>query len=613
MIIIVPAKLTGTIIPAASASRADVGAAYADAAEGDTITIPAGTESWTNTLFVTKAVTIQGAGIGQTIILDDIIKVPNQADTEAFLILDTTTNKFYRLSGIEFRIGTRTAGSYINGSVQVRGQSHSIRIDNCKFDRLLNAGVYIYGGTLGVIDNCKWNLTTRHTIATKNHQLYGLSYGRGSWETPLTPGSSQMWYYEDNTFTGDDSDSFGGGRACWRFNTFTNSLIHTHGTESTGLYRGCRWTEIYGNTMYHTTTDTRNFVDFRDGGGLIASNTIVDTGSAFQIIQYNNYRMNGPYVWWGGADGTNPLDLNDTAGGIYDTGICTTATSGSGVSLRTLIDTNKNWTIDQWAGYTLRNMSSNYQSFVSNIPYTSNFFSQIVNNTATTITYRDHATSLKMRFAAGNSYEIRRVILALDQPGSGTSDPWDPHDTNNARWLNQPREPIYQWENRVNGVLVTVPPGYGNIIEGRDYSNNVAHPTWTPYTYPHPLRSGDTNVPPSPPSAPTSLVATKISSSQIDLSWTNTAGTNAELVRIERSLTGGGVGFSQIDTVDATESTYSNFSLAPNTTYYYRIRASNGAGFSAYTSEANATTDAIINPSTIKGRRIGGLTRLIGQ
>src|SRR5882724_7452022 len=48
-------------IKAASSSRADIGTAVAAAADGDTVTVPAGTASWTATLEVTKGITIQGA------------------------------------------------------------------------------------------------------------------------------------------------------------------------------------------------------------------------------------------------------------------------------------------------------------------------------------------------------------------------------------------------------------------------------------------------------------------------------------------------------------------------------------------------------------------------
>ncbi len=59
-------------INANSASQSDVAAAIASAADGDTVTIPGGTASWTRTLQIKKGITIQGAGVGATIIKDSV-------------------------------------------------------------------------------------------------------------------------------------------------------------------------------------------------------------------------------------------------------------------------------------------------------------------------------------------------------------------------------------------------------------------------------------------------------------------------------------------------------------------------------------------------------------
>lgn len=44
--------------------------------DGDTITIPAGTFTWTAQVHLTKGITLQGAGVGTTIILDDVQDIP---------------------------------------------------------------------------------------------------------------------------------------------------------------------------------------------------------------------------------------------------------------------------------------------------------------------------------------------------------------------------------------------------------------------------------------------------------------------------------------------------------------------------------------------------------
>ena len=64
-----------------------------------------------------------------------------------------------------------------------------------------------------------------------------------------------------------------------------------------------------------------------------------------------------------------------------------------------------------------------------------------------------------------------------------------------ARLLAQNRTP----DNYLAGgaALHLFTTGQGNIVEGRDFTNNVVHPTWTPYTYPHPLTATNTISPTS--------------------------------------------------------------------------------------------------------------------
>ena len=103
------------------------------------------------------------------------------------------------------------------------------------------------------------------------------------------------------------------------------------------------------------------------------------------------------------------------------------------------------------------------------------------------------------------------------------------------------------------------------------------------------VASATTQSPPPPPSAPTSLLATPASSSQIDLSWTNTS-TSQTGVKIERSIDN--VNFTQIALAAAAAVSYSDTGLRASTTYAYRVRATNASGDSAYSDVASATTPA---------------------
>jgi len=98
-----------------------------------------------------------------------------------------------------------------------------------------------------------------------------------------------------------------------------------------------------------------------------------------------------------------------------------------------------------------------------------------------------------------------------------------------------------------------------------------------------------------PPAPPSGLTATAASATQINLSWTNNA-TNQTGFKLERSPDG--VTFTQIGTTGAIITIYSDSPLAPLTLYYYRVRATNGAGDSAYSIVASITTLADTNPPT---------------
>ena len=112
------------------------------------------------------------------------------------------------------------------------------------------------------------------------------------------------------------------------------------------------------------------------------------------------------------------------------------------------------------------------------------------------------------------------------------------------------------------------------------------------------------------PTAPTSLTATPISTTRIDLGWT--ASTDAVGVtgyRVERCQGAGCTDFAQVGTPTATS--YSDTGLTPSTTYRFRVRATDAAGnLSAYSAIATATTQAV--PDTTAPSAPTGLTATPG-
>lgn len=91
------------------------------------------------------------------------------------------------------------------------------------------------------------------------------------------------------------------------------------------------------------------------------------------------------------------------------------------------------------------------------------------------------------------------------------------------------------------------------------------------------------------PAAPSSLTATAVSGTEIDLSWTDNSA-NETGFKIEQSADGS-TGWSQIDTVAQNVTSYHNTGLSAGDTWYYRVRAYNGVGNSPYSNTAHDTTD----------------------
>jgi pectate lyase len=101
--------------------------------------------------------------------------------------------------------------------------------------------------------------------------------------------------------------------------------------------------------------------------------------------------------------------------------------------------------------------------------------------------------------------------------------------------------------------------------------------------------TGGGTPPPPAPAAPGGLGASAVSSSQINLSWSDNS-SNEDGFRVERSSDG--VNFSEVGTTGSNATTFASTGLAASTTYHYRVRAYNSGGNSAYSNNASATTQA---------------------
>ncbi len=506
--LLVSAHASGSIINAASVSEADVTTAIAAASNGDTVVIPAGTATWTSKLTITKAITLRGNGIGNTIIRD--------GGTSTQMILWALPSGFSRITGIEFQNGGRSPFAYgPSGVIRIEGKNNngsSFRFDNNKWENV--QGVIVPDSVIGVFDH--------NTVNLINAWLYiygglwdGDSYDRGdgSWHAGITFGDANWLFIETNTVSSSDGiihaveDAYGGARFVLRDNALYNMKVSVHGTESSARYRGGLAADIYDNVW--TGSNANSILGEMRSGVTIFHDNSIDGYQNAAHLDLAIHRAKLPFSPWGGADGKNSWDVNDTTNhtgngyGGGPSGLSATGTAnGASSGLTVNVTHSGTWSTNQWAGYSVTRTTN--LGGLSTLTY-----SEIQSSTSTSITYSDNDSygTPALAFTNGDSMEIYRVIYALDQPGrtggaviASVASPTPP-----AGWNDQISTPCYSWNNtEVTGPNAYFSPTVKILQSGRDYYNETSMPGYTEYTYPHPLTGGSPTPSPSPTSTPPS-------------------------------------------------------------------------------------------------------------
>jgi hypothetical protein len=90
-----------------------------------------------------------------------------------------------------------------------------------------------------------------------------------------------------------------------------------------------------------------------------------------------------------------------------------------------------------------------------------------------------------------------------------------------------------------------------------------------------------------PPGTPGTPTTSNVTSSSVTLNWAASSGTVTNY-QVERATGATSTSFSQVGT--STGTSFTNSGLAANTTYRYRVRATNSAGSSAFSGIVNVTT-----------------------
>jgi hypothetical protein len=524
-------ELQGATIAAKSVSLADVRSAIASARDGDTVTVPAGTATWTSSLNVDKYITLQGAGAGSTVIIDAVagafreqrrekgngpnmdskqsprrgparlrrfssaksvgLKSPRSRKQSSSLIsINLARDLPFRMTGFAFKGDPATRTKTTKPRIQAAGNSHSFRIDHCTFDQLNGWHLSVDGFLWGVIDHCRFNASRRGAVLSVMHRRWnGENFGNGSWADEPHWGSEKFIFIEDNVFENGGIDSYQGARFVVRHNQFRNGKLVLHGTEGQG--RGAKQVEEYGNTYVN---------DSPNQAGQIRSGCIVTHDNKWSNVAKGHvlqaYRQFHSSPHWGGSNGQNPYDDNAPNGtqGYWETG---KHTGPDGATV--LSDATKNWTANQWyqpgATYVVRNITQDARAQSAARKIQSFAISNTSNSlTCSSLTFYPGEV---LTFNTGDTYQIWKVTHSLDQPGLGKGDLLTGLPGRPAKWPNQVTEPCYSWNNTAleNGRAINLSSSEPSIKKGRDFLNETPKPGYEPYTHPHPLVTGNPATP----------------------------------------------------------------------------------------------------------------------
>ncbi len=314
-------------IQAASCSQAAVATAVNSARDGDTVVVPAGSCSWTANLTITnKMLTIQGAGIGQTTLIDNVPRVNGQPQMLNWITKDGGLS---RITGITFQGGT-TPDGFNTGIVDISGVSHQLRIDHCRFVPTQTSGLMLEGYLWGVIDHNIFDVSSGTGfgmyIFHNAWNVSGSDFGDASWADDTSMGTNKAMFVEDNTFTNNQSvipqqyavDGWSGSRVVYRNNTFVNTTWANHGTESSGRWRSQRQYEVYNNTFsLNGNISFPSMVGARGGVGVIFNNTATTSGGAGidVLVDLQYYRATGSFDPWGQCNGSSVWDGDQQSNG----------------------------------------------------------------------------------------------------------------------------------------------------------------------------------------------------------------------------------------------------------------------------------------------------------
>ena len=280
-----------------------------------------------------------------------------EAATGSLANLDGEGLPAWSSASVEYKTGR---GSDVDdGTVVLNGVNTSegrVVVGNCKFDKLISRENIRCDGALGVVFGCTSILSPKsYYFAYSFHKNWGGSgsFGDGSWASPVNWGTDEFLYYEDNTI----SRAYDQGGAAFdsqggaRFAVRYNTIDDCNITLH-GTESGGRPRGARAVEIYGNTID------------ISIDQTMLNIRSGAATVYDNTFTR---------GSGSQPLirpdihrctNVFNRVGGadgraIFDDShasnpfVTGTATGGT---TTTLTDSGKSWTTDEWVGYTIRSI-----------------------------------------------------------------------------------------------------------------------------------------------------------------------------------------------------------------------------------------------------------------
>lgn len=281
-------------INASSCSQSHVQEAINSSQTNDTVLVPAGSCNWSSKISVpsSKKITVQGAGIDQTVI--------------------SRSGTLVKLNASGSRL---TGFTFLGGGIEVQGTGW--RIDHCKiysestlvFIEVSSSDEANGIHPEGLIDNCILHNTRVVTVA--GAMLNERDWQHRYWNAPLNLGTTNNTIYiEDcnitSTVTNNIDASYGGAYVA-RFNTITKMQIEVHSVQAT-MRAGRKW-EIYANQIENPGSNYWCPFFIRGGTGVIWGNTLSGNWT-YKQVWVDNVRSYCSRGDGGQCDGTSSWDGN---------------------------------------------------------------------------------------------------------------------------------------------------------------------------------------------------------------------------------------------------------------------------------------------------------------